>query len=49
MTNQQQAVSGVSLDTETVNLIAQQRAFEGASRLIYEVDQMYDELMGMIQ
>jgi len=49
LTNQQQAVSGVSLDTETVNLIAQQRAFEGASRLIYEVDQMYDELMGMIQ
>jgi flagellar hook-associated protein 1 FlgK len=49
LTNQQQAVSGVSLDTETVNLIAQQRAFEGASRLIYEVDQMYDELMGMVQ
>jgi flagellar hook-associated protein 1 FlgK len=49
LTNQQQAVSGVSLDTETVNLIAQQRAFEGASRLIYEVDQMYDELMNMVQ
>lgn len=49
LTNQQQAISGVSLDEETVNLIAQQRAFQGAAKVISEVDTMLDELMSMVQ
>ena len=31
---QRESLSGVSLDEEAVNLIRQQRAFQGAARLI---------------
>ena len=40
-----EAVSGVSLDEETVNLVRFQRAYEAAARLITAHDQMLDKLI----
>ena len=45
---QRQALSGVSLDEEAVNLIQQQRAFQGAARLITVVNDMMTDLMDLI-
>ncbi|HEX4795209.1 MAG TPA: flagellar hook-associated protein FlgK [Humisphaera sp.] len=44
---QHDALSGVSLDEEAVNLIRQQRAFQGAARVISTVDQMMQTLLAM--
>ena len=44
---QHDALSGVSLDEEAVNLVRQQRAFQGAARLVSTVDQMMQTLLAM--
>jgi flagellar hook-associated protein 1 FlgK len=44
---QREALSGVSLDEEAVNLMRQQRAFQGAAKLIAAVDEMMRTLLNM--
>ena len=44
---QRQALSGVSLDEEAVNLMRQQRAFQAAAKLISIVDELTKTLLGM--
>jgi len=46
---QQQSVSGVSMDEETVNMMQYQRAFEGSARFITVVDEMMQDVLGLIQ
>jgi flagellar hook-associated protein 1 FlgK len=45
--SQQSSVSGVSIDEETVNLIQEQGAFQGAARLITVVNTLLTTLMNM--
>lgn len=45
--SQRDSLSGVSLDEETVNLLQQQTAYQGAAKLISVVDQMMQTLMNM--
>jgi flagellar hook-associated protein 1 len=45
---QQQALSGVSLDEEAVNLTKYQRAFQGSARFITVVDEMMQTVLGLI-
>ena len=45
---QREALSGVSLDEEAVNLMRTQRAFQGAARLVAAVDEMMRTILGMI-
>jgi flagellar hook-associated protein 1 FlgK len=45
---QRQALSGVSLDEEAVNLMKQQRAFQAAARLISTVDELTKTLLAMM-
>jgi flagellar hook-associated protein 1 FlgK len=47
LTDQRSAVSGVSLDEETTNMIRYQRAYEAGARIVTTVDSMYDTLMAM--
>ncbi len=47
LTAQHDSISGVSLDEEAVNLMQQQRAFQGAARLITTVDQMLQAMLNM--
>jgi flagellar hook-associated protein 1 len=47
LSSQHDALSGVSLDEEAVNLVRQQRAFQGAARLVSTVDQMMQTLLAM--
>lgn len=44
---QRQAVSGVSMDEETVNLMLQQRAYQGSARLISVVDELMQTVINM--
>ena len=44
---QREALSGVSLDEEAINLIRQQRAFQGAARVIAAVDEMMQTLLSI--
>lgn len=44
---QREALSGVSLDEEAINLMRQQRAFQGAARLITVVDEMMRTLLSI--
>jgi flagellar hook-associated protein 1 FlgK len=44
---QHDSLSGVSLDEEAVNLITQQRAYQGAARFISTVDQMMQTLLAI--
>jgi flagellar hook-associated protein 1 FlgK len=46
---QREALSGVSLDEEAVNLMKQQRAFQGAARLITAVNEMMDQVMNLVR
>jgi flagellar hook-associated protein 1 FlgK len=41
------AVSGVSIDEESTNLITYQRAFEAAARVISTVDELTQTVIGM--
>lgn len=45
---QREALSGVSLDEEAINLMRQQRAFQGAARLVSAVDELMRTLLQMI-
>lgn len=45
--SQREALSGVSLDEEAVNLIKQQRAFQGAAKLITTINEMMTTLLNM--
>jgi flagellar hook-associated protein 1 FlgK len=47
--SQREALSGVSLDEEAVNLMREQRAFQGAARLISAVNEMMDTVMNLVQ
>jgi len=47
--NQREALSGVSMDEEAINLMRQQRAFQGASRLISVVNDLMDQIMGLVR
>ncbi len=42
---QQQSVSGVNADEETINLLAYQRAYQASARFLSVVDQMYQSLL----
>jgi flagellar hook-associated protein 1 len=44
---QQQAVSGVNIDQETVNMLQQQRSYQGAAMFITTVNQMMSALMAI--
>jgi flagellar hook-associated protein 1 len=45
---QQQAISGVSMDEEAINLTKYQRAFQGTARFITVVDEMMQTVLGLI-
>lgn len=45
---QRNATSGVSLDEETVNLLQQQTAYQGAAKIISVTEQMLQTLLGMV-
>ncbi len=47
--NQRDAVSGVSLDEEAVNLMKYQRAFESASRVVRVIDELTQDVLNMVQ
>ncbi len=46
---QRSAISGVSLDEESINLLNYQRQYQGAARFITVVDEMTQTLLGLIQ
>ncbi|GJM17893.1 MAG: flagellar hook-associated protein 1 [Phycisphaeraceae bacterium] len=45
---QNAAVSGVSIDEESINLLTFQRQFQGAAQLITVADEMYQTLLGIL-
>jgi len=47
LSTQREALSGVSLDEEAINLIREQRAFQGAARVISAVDEMMKTLLAL--
>ncbi len=48
LTDQRSAISGVSLDEETTNMIRYQRAYQAAAKVVTTVDQMLQTLMNMV-
>ncbi|HWE04355.1 MAG TPA: flagellar hook-associated protein FlgK [Tepidisphaeraceae bacterium] len=48
LTTQQQSLSGVSIDEESVNMLVQQRAYQGAAIFITTVNNMMTSLLAMI-
>ena len=48
LTQQRDAVSGVSLDEEMTNMIKFQRAFDAAARLVNTADEMFQTLLNMV-
>jgi len=46
--NQQQAISGVNADEETINLLQYQRGFQASARFITVVDEMMQTLLALI-
>jgi len=46
---QQQSVSGVSMDEETVNMMQYQRAFEGSAKYISTINQMMQDVLNLVQ
>ncbi|HIH96838.1 MAG TPA: flagellar hook-associated protein FlgK [Thermoplasmata archaeon] len=45
LTNRREAVSGVSLDEEVINMLKYQRGYEAASRMVTVMDEMLDRLI----
>ena len=43
-----QAVEGVNLDEELVNLTTYQQAYSASARLVQAAKDMYDTLLGMV-
>lgn len=48
LTQQQQAISGVNADEETINLIQYQRMFQASARFINVVDELTQTLLGLV-
>jgi flagellar hook-associated protein 1 FlgK len=48
LSEQRDAVSGVSLDEEMTNLIKFQRAFDAAAQLVSTVDEMFESILNMV-
>ena len=48
LTTQQQALSGVSLDEESINMLTQQRSYQGAAMFITTLNNMMTSLMAML-
>jgi len=48
LTNQRDAISGVSIDEESVNMIRYQQAYSAAARIVSTVDQMTQTLLSMV-
>ena len=46
---QQQAISGVSMDEEAINLTKYQRAFQGTAKFITVVDEMMQTVLGLVR
>jgi flagellar hook-associated protein 1 FlgK len=46
---ERQSISGVSTDEEAINMIIFQRAFQGAARYVSLIDEMLDEVIGLIR
>lgn len=46
---QREAISGVSLDEEAINLTKYERAYQGATRYIGVLDQLSNELLALVQ
>ena len=46
---QREAISGVSLDEEAINLMRYQRAFQGAARVVTVVDELMQTMLGMVR
>ena len=46
---QKQSITGVSIDDESINLLAFQRSFQGSARFISIVDEMMTTLLGLLQ
>ena len=44
---QQQSISGVNIDQETVNMLQQQRTYQGAAMFISTVNQMMTTLLAI--
>lgn len=49
LTSQRESLSGVSLDEESINLISQQRAFQGAARIISTVDDLIQTVLDLVR
>lgn len=49
VTNQQQAVSGVSVDDEMANLMKYQRSYQAAAKALVVFDQVSEDLIGMLR
>jgi flagellar hook-associated protein 1 FlgK len=49
LTAQREAISGVSLDEEAINLSKFEKAFQGATRFLSVVDQLADEVLGLVR
>ena len=47
-TNRRQAVEGVNLDEELVNLTTYQQAFSASARMIQAASDMFDTLLGIV-
>jgi flagellar hook-associated protein 1 FlgK len=47
LSNQQSAISGVSLDEEAANLVLYQRAYEAAARVISVIDELTSTTISM--
>jgi flagellar hook-associated protein 1 FlgK len=45
---QRDSLSGVSIDEETINLMQQQRAYQGSARVVSTIDQMMTTLMAIL-
>jgi flagellar hook-associated protein 1 FlgK len=48
LTDQRSAISGVSLDEETTNMMRYQRAYQAAAKVVTTVDEMLQTLMNMV-
>ena len=46
---EKEAISGVSLDEEAIDLLKFERAFQGAARYISVVDQLLDEMLALVR
>ena len=49
MEKQRESVSGVSIDEEMSNLIKYQYAYQAAARLITVADEMFTDLLGVLE